>query len=117
VSQLDILIRGLELNTILMKTAAGGPDVEENIRIGLENIILVLQRLDGKNLLEKEFTCSYKTLYEVVLISLKNKLMEVQGRIKANNSKIRDDLIKRCEYMLGNLVNSQYRLTTVEPNY
>jgi hypothetical protein len=50
-------------------------------------------------LLDREFTCSYRSLYEVVLISLKNKLMEVQGRIKANKSKYRDDLIKRCEYM------------------
>jgi hypothetical protein len=33
------------------------------------------------------------------MIALKNKLMEVQGRIKSNNSKVRDDLIKRCEYM------------------
>jgi hypothetical protein len=92
-------IRGLELNMLLMKTAAGGGVVEENIRLGIENINVVLGRLEGKNILERGFTCNYRTLYEVVMISLKNKLMEVQGRIKSNNSKVRDDLIKRCEYM------------------
>jgi hypothetical protein len=73
--------------------------VEENIRLGIENINVVLGRLEGKNIMERGFTCNYRTLYEVVMILLKNKLMEVQGRIKSNNSKVRDDLIKRCEYM------------------
>jgi hypothetical protein len=38
VAQLDILIRGLELNYLIQKTAAGGEIVEENIRLGIENI-------------------------------------------------------------------------------
>jgi hypothetical protein len=99
VAQLDILIRGLELNLLIVNTAAGGEIVEENIRTGIENIRVVTNRLEGFNILERDFTCNYRSLYEVVLISLKNKLMEVQGRIKANKTKFRDDLIKRCEYM------------------
>jgi hypothetical protein len=56
---------------------------------------VVTNRLEGLNLLEREFTCNYRSLYEVVLINLKNKLMEVQGRIKSNKSKQRDELIKK----------------------
>jgi hypothetical protein len=99
VAQLDILIRGLELNLLIVNTAAEGEIVEENIRTGIENIRVVTNRLEGFNILERDFTCNYRSLYEVVLISLKNKLMEVQGRIRANKTKFRDDLIKHCEYM------------------
>jgi hypothetical protein len=54
VAQLDILIRGLELNLLIVNTAAGGEVVEENIRTGIENIRVVTNRLEGFNLLERD---------------------------------------------------------------
>ncbi len=63
VGELDILIRGLELNRLLRETVAGGPVIEDNIRAGVESIQIVMQRLGTYNILEREFSCNYRTIY------------------------------------------------------
>jgi hypothetical protein len=61
----------------------------------------MLTRLSDYNILDREFSCNYRSLYEVLTITLKNRLMEVQGKIKANNEKARDTLLKKGAYMRG----------------
>jgi hypothetical protein len=72
IGQLDILIRGIELNRLLSVTAAGGQEIEENIRAGVESINIMLTRLSDYNILDREFSCNYRSLYEVLTIKLKN---------------------------------------------
>jgi hypothetical protein len=62
---------------------------------------LIIERMRGMNVLEKEFGgYGYRTLYEVVTMGLKNKLMEIQGRIKRNRSNMREYLLGRIQYMI-----------------
>ncbi len=69
------------------------------IRAGVESIQIVLQRLGTYNILEREFSCNYRTLHEVVSIAIKNRLMEIQGKIKANQERVREALLKKGAYM------------------
>jgi hypothetical protein len=91
VTQLDILIRNAELINILRDTNQGGEELDNRYRECLQNMDLIIERMRGMNVLEKDFGgYGYRTLYEVVTMGLKNKMMEIQGRIKRKRSNMRE---------------------------
>jgi len=50
-------------------------------------------------LLIQEFNCNWTSLYDVSVINLKTKIMELQGMIKKNKECRRDSLVKKMNYM------------------
>ncbi len=81
VAQLDILIRNAELLKILLLLERGDKaELEERLRTTMENASLIIDRLRGLNMLERDYQCSFRALYEVSMMGIKNKLMEVQAR-------------------------------------
>jgi hypothetical protein len=74
-------------------------ELEERLNNTMINIGVVINRLRGFNMLERGYQCDYRTLYEVSLMGIKNKLMEVQARIKRDKERARESL-----------VHSQYKL-------
>ncbi len=99
VTQLDILIRNAELIKILLLLERGDiGELEERLNITMENIGAVINRLRGIDMLERGYQCDYRTLYEV---SIKNKLMEVQARVKRDKERARENLVNRVGYMAG----------------
>ncbi len=82
VAQLDILIRNAELLKILLLLERGErAELEERLRVTMENVALIIDRLRGLNILERDYQCNFRALYEVSMMGIKNKLMEVQARI------------------------------------
>jgi hypothetical protein len=64
---------------------SGWEDEESRIRYMecFTNIDVIVTRIRSRNYIEQNFgEYSYRQLYEVVTIGIKNKLMEIQGRIK-----------------------------------
>jgi exonuclease III len=102
VTQLDILIRNAELIKILILVERGDiEELEDRLRNTMENIGITVNRLRGMNILEREYQCNYRALYEVSMMGLKNKLMEVQARMKRDKDRGRDYLVNRVDYMAG----------------
>jgi hypothetical protein len=102
VTQLDILIRNAELTKILILVERGNKEeLEDQMRNTMENIGITVNRLRGMNMLEREYQCNYRALYEVAMMGIKNKLMEVQARIRRDKDRARDCLVKRVDYMAG----------------
>ncbi len=97
---MDILIRNVELLTVLRDS--GWEDEESRNRYTecFTNIDVIVTRIRSRNFIEQNFgEYSYRQLYEVVTIGIKNKLMEIQGRIKKGKTRVRDLLLGRCDYM------------------
>ncbi len=64
VIQLDILIRNAELINILRDTNQGGEELDNRYQECLLNMDLVIERMRGMNVLEREFGgYGYRTLY------------------------------------------------------
>ncbi len=73
-------------------------ELEERLGNTMENMGFVINRLCGFNMLEREYQCDYRTLYEVAMMGIKNKLMEVQARIKWDKDRAREYLINKGLY-------------------
>jgi hypothetical protein len=102
VAQLDIIIRNAELIKILILVERGDKEeLEDRMRNTMENIGITINRLRGMNILEREYQCNYRALYEVSMMGLKNKLMEVQARMKWDKDRARDYCVNRVDYMAG----------------
>ncbi len=102
VAQLDILIRNAELIKILLLLERGDKlELEERLSNTMENVGLIINRLRGLNMLERDYQCDYRALYEVSMMGIKNKLMEVQARIKRDKNRAREFLVNRIDYMAG----------------
>jgi exonuclease III len=101
-TQLDILIRNAELIKIILLLERGDTrEMEERLGTTMENILVVTDRLRGLNMLEREYQCDYRTLYEVAMMGIKNKLMEVQARMKRDKNRARENLVRRVDYFSG----------------
>jgi exonuclease III len=87
VAQLDILIRNAELLKILLLLERGEKaELEERLRTTMENASLIIDRLRGLNMLEREYQCNFRALYEVSMMGIKNKLMEVQAKLSVTRT-------------------------------
>jgi hypothetical protein len=63
------------------------------IRIGVDELPSI------GALLEQNFNCNWTSLYDVAVINLKTKIMELQGNIKKNKECRRETLVKKMNYM------------------
>jgi exonuclease III len=101
-TQLDILIRNAELIKILLLLERGDiRELKERLNNTMESIGVVINRLRGFNMLEREYQCDYRALHEVSMMGIKNKLMEVQARVKRDKERARENLVNRVGYMAG----------------
>jgi hypothetical protein len=98
--QLDILIREIEMIKLVQGRVGSNDDLERRRRIAEDNIAIVLNRFPAMEvLLEEAFSCSYKQLYEMIMIGIKNSLVAIQTRRTKEQSATRDYLINRIKYM------------------
>jgi hypothetical protein len=99
-TQLDILIRNVELLTVLRDSGWEDEESRNRYMECFTNIDVIVTRIRSRNFIEQNFgEYSYRQLYEVVTIGIKNKLMEIQGRIKKGKTRVRDLILGRCDYM------------------
>jgi hypothetical protein len=64
------------------------------------NIGVVMERFpDMANLMDREFSCSYRQLYEMIMMGIKNSLVAIQNRRIKEQGAARDFLINRINYM------------------
>ena len=112
IAQLDILIRGMELNRILLRVRGWDREIIDRITDGEANARLIIRRLGDHNLLLRRFSCDYRRLYEVCMVQLKNKLMEVQGRIKLDKSRAREYLLSKCDEARDNFGENRSKYGT-----
>jgi hypothetical protein len=97
--QLDLLIREKELLETLKKKGIGQLDIEQRILTNNENVNTTVNRLPGISVqIDRELTCSYGSLYEVVVINLKNKLMAIQTARDRIEHIFRTDQLNRIQY-------------------
>jgi exonuclease III len=99
-TQLDILLR--EKETVLRLYDRRGLREEMGDRIERinANIDVVKGRLPGiDELLDRNFTCNYRVLYEVIGMEVKNRLLKIQRRIKMDKRGYRLWLVQKEEYM------------------
>jgi hypothetical protein len=100
VTQLDILIREVELIKVLMSREGCTEELERRRATAENNIAIVMGRFpEMANLIEGEFSCNYKQLYEMIMMGLKNVLVAVQNRRAKEQTATRDFLINRINYM------------------
>ena len=74
-------------------------EIRDRITQGEANIALIMARLEEYHILERQFTCNYRTLYEVCMMGIKNKLMTIQGRIKQDTVRMREYLLSKSDYL------------------
>jgi hypothetical protein len=100
IGRLDTNIREIELlGIVVIRT---GENEFTNNRIEVANTALnnVINELPDINLLlERSITCSYRSLYEVAVINLKNRLIARQTAKLKECELLRSDIISCCEYM------------------
>jgi predicted transcriptional regulator len=105
VVQLDLLTREKELLVTLKNRGIGQRDIEQRLETNNVNLITTVNRLPDINvLLDRELTCTYGTLYEVIAINLKNKLVAIQTAREKIEQVCRVDQLNRiqyCETMFG----------------
>jgi phage baseplate assembly protein W len=98
--QLDLLIREKELVDIMI--SKNGLTIELNERLDnvMININTVLGRLPStEDLMEREFGCDYRRLYEVIMNGLKNVMVAIQTRRAVAENETRVYLVNRIRYM------------------
>jgi len=90
VTQLDILIREQELCNIMRRIGAIDElTAMERSQTCERNINLTVARLEAQDLLNREFSCDFRTVYEMCLMGIKNNLLAIQGQIKKEKSRAR----------------------------
>jgi exonuclease III len=100
VKQLDILIREKELLRQALRLRGGNEILMDRIGTVDHNIGTVINRFPVmQDLLERDFSCNYRKLYEVVLMNVKNRLVALQKKILSENSEERNLILGRIIYM------------------
>jgi hypothetical protein len=98
--QLDILIREIEMIKLMIGRVGCNEDLEQRRRIAEDNIAVELNRFPAiEVLMEDVFSCSYKQLYEMIMVGIKNTLVAIQTRRTKEQTVTRDYLINRIKYM------------------
>ncbi len=46
-------------------------ELEERLRVTMENAALIIDRLRGLNILERDFQCNFRALYDVSMMGIK----------------------------------------------
>jgi exonuclease III len=107
--QLNILIREKETLGRQVRVDGGNIETRRNLETNQTNIGVIKDRLpDINELMGRAFTCNYRTLYEGVIMGVKNVLMEIQRRRRVDDNIVRDKLLlneDRMRTVFG--VNSQ----------
>jgi hypothetical protein len=99
-TQLDILLREKETVLRLYDRRGLRDEMGDRIERINANIDVVKGRLpDIDELLDRNFTCNYRVLYEVIGMEVKNRLLKIQRRIKMDNRGYRLWLVQKEEYM------------------
>jgi hypothetical protein len=98
--QFNILINEKEELCRRLQVDGNNVEVRQRLETNDRNMTVVRERLPTLiELLGREFICNYRTLYEGVIMGVKNVLMGIQRR-KSNDEKvIREQLVKREEYI------------------
>ncbi len=78
-------------------------DDSMGVRLRIETNVLNMNVIKGRmpeisELISRQFKCNYKTLYEGLIMGVKNVLVEIQSRIKRDHKFLRGQLLKREEY-------------------
>jgi hypothetical protein len=100
VSQLDILIREKELINHVLKLRGDNIVLNERLNTVDRNIVTVMDRLPTfVDLMERDFTCDFRKLYEVTVMNLKNRLVALQNKRILERNEERDGILNRIQYM------------------
>ncbi len=101
-AQLNILLKEKE-NILGLIAEHGNDNVYIHRTMTVEaNIVVIKGRLPPiRELLGREFVCNYRTLYEGIIMGIKNSLMNIQTSIDKNNRRMREQLLHREEYVKG----------------
>jgi hypothetical protein len=99
-TQMDILL--MEKETVLRMYDRRGIGDEigdriERINAGIDVVKGRMPSID--ELLDRNLTCNYRVLYEVIGMEVKNRLLKIQRRIKMDNRGYRLWLVQKEEYM------------------
>jgi exonuclease III len=99
-TQLDILLREKETVLRLYERRGLREEMGDRIERINANIDVVKGRLlDIVELLDRDITCNYRALYEVIGMEVKNRLLKIQKRIKMDKRGYRLWLVEKEEYM------------------
>jgi exonuclease III len=100
IGRLDTSIRERELlDIVILRTGVTEftnnriIDVERSLKNCLDELPNII------TLLERDISCSYRVLYEIAVINLKNRLMARQAAKSKESDLLRSDLVARCDYM------------------
>jgi hypothetical protein len=100
VAQLGILLRDKEKLLNVRSIYGVTDEINQRIQTVNENIIVIKNRLPRfEQLMEREYICNYRVLYEGVIHSVKNILLNIQRRRSKEENVVRDKLVKREEYI------------------
>jgi hypothetical protein len=78
-------------------------DDNMDVRLRIETNVLNINVIKGRmpvlsELISRQFNCNYRTLYEGLIMGVKNVLVEIQSRMKRDEKFLRGQLLKREEY-------------------
>jgi exonuclease III len=74
-------------------------DVQMRIEINAINMNVIKGRMpDFSELINRQFNCNYRILYEGLIMGVKNVLLEIQKRMKSDDKLLRERLLRREEY-------------------
>jgi hypothetical protein len=98
--QYDLLIREWELANAVKLRIGASIEIEDRIRTIEQNLLTTDRRLPNVDILiERNLSCNYRKLYEVITMNIKNSLMSIQNRRKNEDRTAREFLIERIVYM------------------
>jgi hypothetical protein len=98
--QWNILINEKEVLECRLATEGENVELRERLNINGINIQLVKDRMPTVAvILEREFVCNYRLLYEGVILGVKNVLMGIQKRRNRDKNLLRERLLQREEYI------------------
>jgi hypothetical protein len=100
VKQLDILIREKELLRQTMRIRGGNVILMDRIGTVDQNIETIINRLPVMHvMMERDFLCNHRKLYEVVLMNLKNRLVALKKKRLVEGNEERNLILGRILYM------------------
>ncbi len=86
---------------ILVSKRGLARDLKERLDNVAINIETVVNRLPGiEELVDREMSCNYRKLYEVIVNGLKNVMVSIQQRRARGENETREYLISRVQYMV-----------------
>ncbi len=99
--QYDLLIREWELaNAVKLRTEVS-IELEDRLRTIEQNLLTTDRRLPNIDfLIERNLTCNYRKLYEVITMNIKNSLMAIQNRRK-NEDRTAREKFDRADSIYG----------------